>query len=63
MKTLNPNIQIFDKLIQAERYFNKCIKPCHLLKARVGRYDVYFVDMAKEALGSWPDKYELLAEK
>lgn len=63
MKTINTNIQIFNTVEQAKRFFNKVDRPCHLLKARVGRAEVYFVDMAKEALEAWPTKYELLNEK
>ena len=63
MKTLNQNIQIFNTLKKANAYFNKMTIPCHLLKARVGRTDYFFVDSAKEALEAWPNKYELLAGK
>lgn len=63
MKTINPNIEIFNTLAQAQRYFDKCDKPCHLLKSHFGKAETFFVDKAKEALEAWPNHYTLIAEK
>ena len=61
MKTINPNMQIFNTLTSATKAFNKETKSCHLLYAK--RYDVYFIDTAKEALEAWPNHYNLINQK
>jgi len=61
MKTINPNMTIFKSLASATKAFNKKVKPCHLLHSK--RYDVWFVDTAKEALEAWKQHYTLISEK
>jgi hypothetical protein len=60
MKTINPNMFIFETLKQATSAFNK-INSGHLLFAP--KFKMYFVDVAKEALEAWPQHYELLEDK
>lgn len=63
MKTINPNIDIFDDFDKAMRAFNRCKVPCHLLQAfTLGGY-AWFLDRELEALECWPDKYQKIIEK
>jgi hypothetical protein len=63
MKTINENIQIFNSLNKAQKYFNQCATPCHLLESfSLGRA-VWFVDKSKSAIIDWPKHYILLNEK
>ena len=59
MKTINPEIDIFNTYEKALSAFNKSDKECHLLKSKFG----YFVDRSKTALECWPKQYELIKSK
>jgi len=64
MKTINPDIQIFNSEVAARRYFTK-ITSGHLLKTRNdSRYGMHwFVDRSKEAVREWPNHYTLMDTK
>lgn len=62
-KTINPQINIFGKQIQAEKEFIKTNKPCQMLESQIGKVKMYFIDYSKEAIIDWPTKYTLLKEK
>jgi len=63
MKTINPQIQIFKSLNQAQRFFDNCANSCHLLESFSMGRAVWFVDMSKSAIIEWPKHYILLNEK
>ena len=64
MKTINPNIDMFDNLEKAKKSFEKSKVPCQLLEAKTfGRFTTYFIDRSKQAIIDWSNKYVLLAEK
>ena len=64
MKTVNPNIFIFDTLNDAEKFFNKQPAPVALLSSK---YKSYFVDTAhntkEAAIKAWPSLYAVVKEK
>ena len=63
MKTINPDIDIFNNLEKALKSFEKCETPCQLLEAKMGKKTDYFLDRSKEAIKEWPNLYKLIAEK
>lgn len=63
MKTINENIDIFEKLETARRAFNKSKVPCQLLETFTMGRAVWFLDRSKQAIIDWPKHYILLDEK
>ena len=63
MRTINPEIEIFETLTSAKRYFNKQNAPCMLLESKFGKANAWFVDKSKQAIVEWPKHYILLNEK
>ena len=63
MKTINPDIDIFNNLEKALKSFEKCETPCQLLEAKMGKKTDYFLDRSKEAIKEWPNLYKLISEK
>ena len=63
MKTINPNIDIFNDFDKAMRAFNRCKVPCHLLESFTLGRKVWFLDRGLEALESWPNHYKKIVEK
>ena len=62
MKTINPQIDIFNDYVKASRAFEKSNVPCDLLESNtMGKS--YFIDRSKEALKEWPKHYKLIATK
>ena len=63
MKTINPDIDIFNDLEKSIKAFEKSKVPCQLLEADFGRLKNYFVDRSKQAIIDWPKRYRLISEK
>lgn len=63
MKTINPNIDIFNDIEKAKKAFEKSKVPCQLLEAKTGIFVSYFIDRSKQAIIDWSNRYVLLAEK
>jgi hypothetical protein len=63
MKTINPNIDIFNDYVKAAQAFEKSKVPCQLLEAEFGKLKNYFIDRSKQALKDWPNHYKLISEK
>lgn len=62
-KTINPDIDIFEKLSTAKAAFEKSKVPCQLLEAMTLGKATYFLDRSKEAIKEWPSLYKLIDEK
>ena len=62
-KTVNPDMDIFDTLAQAQRKFDKEPAPVALIQAREG----FFIDRKgtgpDSAIEAWPKRYTLIDEK
>lgn len=63
MRTINPQIDIFESYEKAMKAFNKSTVPCQLLESSFGRIPTWFVDRSKEAIKEWPQHYKLISEK
>ena len=62
-KTINPQIDIFEKETSAVRAFNKSTVPCQLLSSLFAGKTVWFLDRSKQAILDWPEHYKLVSEK
>jgi hypothetical protein len=62
-RTINPQIEIFNNVVKATKYFDNQTEPCQLLESIVFGKATWFVDKSKQAIVEWPKHYTIINEK